>query len=168
VAASAHLRRLINRNRLRRGSAFAFMLCAGLVLVSCAGMDSQSAQPGPGPSPQIMAQVVLCDSSLASCTSQSNFSLRFVRDLNVMVNWENLTPGTHAQRVSFLYPTGDVYKAYEQSFMVAEGGNGSATTLQALPVAGTWITQRRLMGGWSVTVELDGQTIGSRPFEFTP
>ena len=52
--------------------------------------------------------------------------------------------------------------------MSFEVAGGSATTMQALPVTGTWITQRRLTGTWSVALELDGQPVGTQTVLFTP
>jgi hypothetical protein len=160
----AHPPKPANHTGFRRCATAALLLCAGLVLASCGTTDSTSGSSLP--MPQAKAEVVLCNSVMANCTSQQDFALGVVRDLNVMVNWENLAAGTHAQRVSFLVPGGDLYKAYEQSFMV--DSTGTVTTMQALPVAGTWISQRRLVGAWSVVVELDGQQISTLPFDFTP
>jgi hypothetical protein len=115
--------------------------------------------------PPAQAVITLCDSSTTNCTPATSFGLQSMRDLQVVVNWQNLVPGTHAQKVSFILPGGDLYQAFEMSFEVA---GGSATTMQALPVTGTWITQRRLTGTWSVALELDGQPVGTQTVLFTP
>ncbi|HMD32465.1 MAG TPA: hypothetical protein VKG84_11185 [Candidatus Acidoferrales bacterium] len=153
-----------HRERFRRLPAIVLGLYALAALAGCGGMDSSQVQPVP----HLEAEVVLCNSSMANCTSQESFSVQVVRDLNVMVNWQNLPAGTHTQRVSFVLPSGDFYKAYEKSFAVEDGSNGALTTVQALPVAGTWITQRRLTGAWTVSLELDGQALSTQTFQLTP
>jgi hypothetical protein len=158
----------LNHRGFRR-LALAPALCALLALACCAPLDSMQTQPLPSPTPQpAQAEVILCDSTQANCTSQDSFSLQVVRDMDVMVNWQNLTVGTHTQRVSFVLPSGDFYNSFVQSFEVAQGSNGTLTTIQALPVAGTFISQRRLGGVWSLTLELDGQAMNTRTFQLTP
>jgi putative hemolysin len=150
-----------------KGAVLALMVGALVALAGCGPMSSsQSSLSMPAAPPQ--AAISFCNSAAANCTPEQSFSVGMVRDLDVVVNWTNLPEGTHAQKVSFLLPNGDFYTAYEKSFEVAAGSNGTLTTIQALPVAGTWISQRRLTGTWSVTVELDGQPMGTGTFEFMP
>ena len=138
-----------------------------LTLAGC-GPTSQSQLPSGNPGAPAQAAVSFCDSSAANCTSGTSFAITSVRDLNVVVDWQNLQTGTHAQKISFILPGGELYQAFVKSFAVADGANGAVTTVEALPVAGTWITQRGLTGMWSVTLELDGQAIGTRTVQFTP
>jgi len=147
----------------RRGSSSALTLCLVLGLLGCSPMSQSQIPVAPA-----RATLAFCDSAAANCTSQDTFALQFVRDLNVMVNWENLPAGTHAQKISFILPEGELYQAFEKSFDVADGSTGAVTTIQALPVAGTWITQRSLTGTWSVSLELDGQAMGTSSLQFTP
>lgn len=162
----------LNRKRPGRLTAAALVAGAVLILASCGGMDSSQSMQSPGPpsSPppqQIQAQIVLCNSIMANCTQESSFSLQSVRNVDVMVNWQNVAAGTHTQRVTFLLPSGDVYKAFDLSFAVADGSS-VATTMQALPVDGTWIARRRLTGAWSLSLELDGQSVATQTFEIMP
>jgi len=145
----------------------ALLLSTVLTLGSCAPLtqSDNSMTPTPG---QIQAAVTICDSSAAHCTAGSSIQLQFARDLEVVVNWQNVPAGTHTQKVSFLLPGGDLYQAVEKSFAVAEGSGGPVSTMQVLPLAGTWITQRRLTGVWSVALELDGQPMGTQTVQFTP
>jgi len=115
----------------------------------------------------MQATITVCDSSMATCASQQMYSLQAIRDLDVMVDWQNLAPGTHTQRISFVLPSGDLYTAYERSFAVADGATG-ATTTQTLPVVGTWIARRRLTGTWNLTLELDGVSVATQAFEVAP
>jgi len=172
---TSHHRQTQARKPSGKLAAAAFVACAALILASCGGMDSQQAsqtpvQPPPSspPAPQMQAQVVLCNSVMANCTAETSFSLESVRAVNVMVTWQNLPAGTHTQRMSFSIPGGDPYKAYDQSFAVADGSGGAATTIQALPVTGTWIARRRMTGMWNLSLELDGQSVATQSFEIMP
>jgi len=154
------------QGELRARTAVASLLWMLVALAGCGPMNSS--QPATGPAAQPQAAITFCNTASPNCSSEQSFSVALVRDLDVVVNWANLPEGTHAQKVSFVLPNGDFYTAYEKSFEVAATTGGTLTTVQALPVAGTWISQRRLTGTWSVTVELDGQSVGTSTFEFMP
>ena len=144
----------------------AALLPAALGLLGCAGPAQLAGGPPPALSPS--AAVSFCDNTAAGCAAAATFSLQSLRDLNVVVNWQNLPAGTHAQTVNVFLPDGNLYQTFETSFEVPEGSPGSMTTGAALPVAGTWITQRGLSGAWNFTLALDGQTMTTQSVQLTP
>jgi uncharacterized lipoprotein YajG len=121
----------------------------------------------PPPTPLAMA-VRLCDSAASSCVSAGSFSLASIRDLNVNVDWQNVPGGTHTQQLAMVLPNGVVYQTISQGFGIAEGTVGSPTVSDAMPVAGTFITQRQLTGDWTVQISLDGAVVGSQKFALEP
>lgn len=152
--------------RFSRFAGAALFFAAALGMLGCA--EQFQAPPGGTPPPAPLAATVsLCDSPTPGCASASSFNLNSLRDLNVVVNWQNVPEGTHAQKVSFFLPDGNLYRTFEKSFAIPEGSPAATATVQALPVAGTWITQRSLSGLWQVTVELDGQTVNSQTVQLT-
>ena len=121
------------------------------------------------PQPAALGMVVrLCDSAAAGCVNTTNFSLGIMRDLAVNVDWQNVPGGTHTQQLAVLLPNGVVYQTISQGFGVPDGTVGSPTVTDAMPVAGTFITQRQLTGDWTVQVSLDGAVIGSQTFQLEP
>ncbi|MGA2483884.1 MAG: hypothetical protein ABSF92_12295 [Candidatus Acidiferrales bacterium] len=143
--------------------------CAALLLALGLLGCGQYNQPPGGSAPLApSAAVGFCDNPTPGCASASSFSLNSLRDLNVVVNWQNVPEGTHGQKVSFFLPDGNLYQAFEKSFAIPEGSPAATATVQALPVAGTWITQRSLSGTWQVTVALDGQVLESQAVQLTP
>ena len=145
-----------------RGAA---LLGMALSILGCA----ESIQPPGGSPPPLSpsATISFCDSRGPSCAAATSFQLNSLRDLNVIVDWQNVPAGTHAQTVSFYLPTGDLYQAFEKSFAVSEGSSDAVTTVQALPVEGTWLAQRSAPGTWQVTVALDGQVLESQSVQLT-
>ncbi|HEY2461611.1 MAG TPA: hypothetical protein VGI16_12425 [Candidatus Acidoferrum sp.] len=148
-------------------------LLRGIVLVACLtlyGCSSGMMQTMPVVTPPVpaSAMVTFCNNSGSGCSSGASFSLASLRDLNVMVAWENVPQGTHAQTVHIFLPDGNLYQSMDSSFaipVVPAGSTttvGSASTTQALPVAGTFIAQRGLTGNWKVTVDLDGQAMSTQ------
>ena len=63
--------------------------------------------------------------------------------------------------MSVFSPDGELFQAMEIAFAIPEGSPGTATTVQTLPVVGTWITQRQITGTWKITVALDDQDIAT-------
>jgi hypothetical protein len=140
------------------------LLLLALGLLGC----GQYNQPPGGSAPLApSAAVSFCDNPTPGCSSANSFQLTSLRDLHVVIDWQNLPEGTHAQTVSFFLPDGNLYQAFEKSFAVPEGSSGALSTEQALPVAGTWITQRSLAGTWQVTLTLDGQAMNSQSVQLT-
>ena len=151
----------------------ALMAAALCWAISSAGCSAQSPVAGGGapplaPPPSASAAVSFCDNPNPGCASASAFSLGSLRALNVFVAWNNVPAGTHAQKLRFLLPNGNVYQALETSFEVTQQPAGSFTTVQALPVAGSFITRRSLTGPWQVEVSLDGQTMAAPVVQFNP
>ncbi len=98
-----------------------------------------------------------------SQTGGTQFSGSLVRDLRIIVGWQNLS-GSHTQRLDLFSPDGSLYQRLSTQFSVA-----SAVEAR-LPVGGTWITQYALFGAWRADVFLDGQgsPISSGLFVLTP
>lgn len=84
-----------------------------------------------------------------SQTGGTQFSGGVVRDLSILVGWQNAS-GSHTQRLELFAPDGALYQRLSTQF----AGSGSLET--RLPVGGTWITQHSLFGAWRVEVFLDG------------
>jgi hypothetical protein len=142
-------------------------LAVAMSLLGCAGMPLP---PGGGSLPPLpaAAAVTFCDKPAPACASATSFSLSSLRDLNIVVNWQNVPEGTHVQTLSIFLPDGNLYQALESTFEIPEGAPGSATTELSLPVAGTWITQRSLTGAWRFTLSLDEQDRASSSLQLTP
>jgi len=142
----------------------AILLFLGTILAFGCGQYQASAPPPPGAP---AAAVSFCDKTEAGCTPGGSFAVSGTRSLNVVIEWQNLSAGTHSQKVSFVLPSGDEYQAYETSFLVADGATGPITMMQELPVEGTWIAQRQLTGMWQVNFFLDGKAIGTQAVQLT-
>ncbi len=138
----------------------------GSIMIAIGGcaMNSPIMIVAPQPAPLAMA-VRLCDSAALGCVNTTNFSLASMRDLTVNVDWQNVPGGTHTQQLAVLLPNGVVYQTISQGFGVPESTLGSPTVIDAMPVAGTFITQRQLAGEWTVQVSLDGAVVGLQKFQ---
>jgi hypothetical protein len=148
----------------------ALLTCAAAALViglsACQGSTSANGG-GPPPAPTD-ATISFCDDGAESCMPATSFNVSSLRDLIVSVNWENLSAGTHTQLLEISMPGGGLYLAGQTSFLVADASHSSLTTTRTLPVAGTWISQRRMTGEWSVRVSLDGNAITSQTVQLNP
>lgn len=130
----------------------------------------QSGDPG-SPSGNIVqpsAQILFCDTPGTTCAPSSSFSVSKLRDLNIVVNWSNLSPGNHAQLLSVLHTAGGLYQSFHNAFLISPEAGGSFSTSDALPVAGTWIVQRSLTGTWTVQAALDGHIVATQTVALTP
>ena len=144
------------------------LLCLTAGFSACqTGMNSGTGGGGNPPSPTD-ATISFCDDGEGACMPATSFSVASLRDLVINVNWENLSAGNHTQMVEVLQPGGGLYQASQSSFLVSDASQSSLTTKRALPVAGAWISQRRMTGEWSVRVSLDGKTITSQTVQITP
>jgi len=142
----------------------AILLFFGTILAFGCGQYQASAPPPPGAP---AAAISFCDKTEAGCTAGGSFAVSETRSLNVVIEWQNLSAGTHSQKVSFVLPSGDEYQTYETSFLVADGATGPVTMTEELPVEGTWIAQRRLTGMWQVNFSLDGKAMGAQAVQLT-
>ncbi len=111
--------------------------------------------PGGGGS----AIVIFCDNSNPFCTPSTVFSVSSLRDLFISVVWMDYPAGNHLQTLKIFLPDGNLYQTFETTFEIVGSPTGSLTTVQSLPVAGSYITQRSLTGDWRVEVSLEGQFI---------
>jgi len=151
--------------RLRFDRAWVAVLCGLCTILATGCGQYQAAAPTQPGTPA--AAISFCNSTESGCEPSGSFHVSGTRMLNVVIDWKNLAVGTHSQKVSFVLPSGDEYQAFEQSFEVAEGSSGSASTSQSLQVEGTWIAQRRLTGMWQVNFYLDGKPMGTQAVQIT-
>lgn len=95
-------------------------------------------------------------------TGGAQFSGGLLRDLRILVGWNNLS-GSHTLRLKLFSPDGSLYQRRSAQF------TGASVETQ-LPVGGTWITEYSLFGAWGVEVYLDGEAtpITSGVFVLTP
>jgi hypothetical protein len=161
-----------NKRLARRAWSTGLLGCAVLCLVAgfsaCqTGMTSGNGGGG-NPPPPTDATVSFCDDGAGACTPATSFSVASLRDLVISVNWENLSAGNHTQMLEVLQPGGGLYQASQGSFLVGGPSQTSLTMTRTLPVAGTWISQRRLTGEWSVRVSLDGKAVTSQTVQINP
>ncbi|MFQ5947900.1 MAG: hypothetical protein ACE5KX_03455 [Acidimicrobiia bacterium] len=95
-------------------------------------------------------------------TGGAQFSGGLVRNLRILVGWNNLS-GSHTQRLELFSPDGSLYQRLSAQF--------TGTSVETrLSVGGTWITQHSLFGAWGVKVYLDRERmpITSGVFVLTP
>jgi hypothetical protein len=145
------------------------IVCCAMALAGCgaANVGSSSGTP-PAPPPPAAATVNLCDNATAGCTPSSSFSIGSLREMGIVVAWNNVAAGNHAQKVTLLLPDGHIYQVIETGFRIPTSPSGSFTSVQRLPVAGTFITQRSLTGLWTVQVSLDDAPMTSQTFQLNP
>lgn len=144
------------------------LLVLGSTTIGLGGCATNSPSAIVSPPALLSMTVRLCDSAVLGCVATTNFSLGSIRDLNVNVDWQNVSGGTHTQQLAVLLPNGVVYQTISHGFGVPEGSLGSPTISDAMPVAGTFISQRELTGEWTVQVLLDGAVAGSEKFVLEP
>ncbi len=116
---------------------------------------------GPAAVPGATIQFVSINND-GSQTGGAEFLGSVIRDLRILVGWQNLSGG-HTQRLELFTPDGSLYQRLATSF--------TGTSVEAgLPVGGTWITEHALFGAWRVEVFLDSQQmpITSGVFVLTP
>lgn len=94
------------------------------------------------------------------------FTLGPEEDVYVCVIWQGLA-GSYAEQLTFVAPDGHVYQTVTVPFETAGAtlSNGETLVVGALPVAGTFIRQRALVGLWTVKVGLNGQVLTEDSFE---
>ncbi len=143
-----------------------------LALGGCQG--SSLSPPSPLPSSPgssgISGTVFFCTVSDPQCrTSINTFEVSQLRDLFVLVAWGGVG-GQHTQALEFILPDGNLYQRLEVEFDTATAptSQGEPVAVAVLPVAGTFITQRFLLGTWTVAVFLDDQFITQADFTLEP
>ncbi len=127
------------------------------------------------------------DEGTACQPGTREFELTAVPDLYVCVVWKGLS-GKYAEQLTFVLPDGNVYQTMTVPFMTIDmpptvdpmididgrkleakragwGAKGVTLVTAALPVSGTFITQYRLAGLWTVQVALDGHRVDHNNFE---
>ena len=159
------------RGPARRSWSTALLGCAALCMAagfSACQTGMTSGNGGNPPPPVTGATVSFCDDGDGACTAATSFSVASLRDLVISVNWENLSAGNHTQMLEVLQPGGGLYQASQSSFLVGGASQSSLTMTRSVPVAGTWISQRRMTGEWSVRVSLDGKAITSQTVQINP
>ena len=147
------------------------ILLAGVVVLAAlqfSGCQMTSADGGPPPPPPATATFLFCDKEAPSCDNETSFSATSTRDLEVKVSWQNVPAGNHVQTLEILLPGGNLYQQTQMAFGVEQGSSEPLVAIQTLPVAGTWIQQRHMMGEWTARVSLDGQVVASQTVELTP
>lgn len=152
--------------RSYRNSIFlaAVVLFAAIQFSGCQMTSANGGTPPAAPS----ATFSFCDKEAPSCDNETSFSATATRDLEVKVSWQNVPAGSHVQTLEILLPGGNLYQQTQMAFGVAQGSDEPLVAIQTLPVAGTWIQQRHLTGGWMARVSLDGQVIATQTVELTP
>jgi len=145
----------------------AFALLAAIGFSGCQ-MAMTSADGGTPAAAPPSAAFSFCDKEASSCTSETSFSAAATRDLEVKVSWQNVPAGNHVQKLEILIPGGNLYQQTQMAFGVAQGSTEPLIAIQTLPIAGTWIQQRNMMGEWTARVSLDGQVIATQTVELTP
>ena len=147
------------------------ILLAGVVVLATlqfSGCQMTSADGGPPPPAPATATFLFCDKEAPSCDNETSFSATATRDLEVKVSWQNVPVGNHVQTLEILLPGGNLYQQTQMAFDVEQGSNEPLVAIQTLPVAGTWIQQRHMLGEWTARVSLDGQVVASQTVELTP
>lgn len=139
----------------------AFLAIGG---AGCANATQSNSSPSGN---VITVNLSFCSDPGPNCAPAGSFSIASLRDLSIVVRWSNVPAGTHTQRLDILEPDGGLYQTVNTGFAVAPS-NGSATTTQPIPVAGSWISQRSLSGNWTVQVSLDDQPVGSQVVRLDP
>ncbi len=126
-----------------------------------------------------VAEIFFCETSTTECRStNTSFTVNKLRDLFVFVTWPGAN-GDVVQTVEFFLPDGSLYLKRDTPFRArvgqpraraAAGDNavadafltssrGVPTVVTPLAVAGTYITQRSLLGAWTVRVSLGGKPV---------
>ena len=147
-----------------------------LIIAGCGAIQQpgSSGTPGSAGGPTDVpgtAAVSFCNAAQTGCQSQSaNFSMTTsnIPDLNIKVDWASVLPGTHSQEIRLMMPNGDLFQRLQDTFVVPASSNGSATVNRNIPIAGSFISQRQITGGWKVDVSLDGKAKASGDLELNP
>jgi len=169
-----------------------FAATAALAQVPARGRDDadrarSTIRRGPAataPTASAVSEIFFCEVLTTECRStNSTFPVNRLRDLFVYVTWPKAS-GDLEQTVEFYLPDGSLYQKKATRFSARLGqpraravagarpvpaaflttSRGTPTVVTSLPVAGTYITQRNLLGTWKVRVLLGGKPVLSGQF----
>jgi hypothetical protein len=136
------------------------------------------------PAVNAVTEVFFCESPTTECRStNSTFTVGKLRDIFVFVTWPNVS-GDLVQTVEFFLPDGSLYVKKATPFRASTAqpraravpgaapavdafltsSRGTPTVITPLAVAGTYITQRSLLGTWTVRVRLGDKPVQSAQF----
>jgi nitrous oxide reductase accessory protein NosL len=147
-----------------------FIAALAAVAAFAAGCNSASIVTTPAPVvPQAArATVDLCGRTSQGCSpSGASVSMAAARDLVINVSWTNVPAGTHTQTLEVIEPDGGLYEAKTQAFAIEDSSSGSVQTEEVLPLSGTAIAQRQLLGPWTLRVSLDTTMSVSQTVQLT-
>ncbi len=142
----------------------AAIFLAGMNFSACQMSSADGGAPPAAPA----ATFSFCDHEASECEAGATFSVAATRDLEVEVSWQNVPAGNHVQTLEILAPGGNLYQQSQTPFEAPKASTNPLVSIQTLPVAGTWIQQRNIMGEWTARVSLDGQVIATQTVELTP
>jgi hypothetical protein len=158
--------RLLRMNRVsqRNVTSLAAIFLAGMTFSGCQMTPANAGAPPAAPT----ATFTFCNHEASECEAGANFSVAATRDLEVEVSWQNVPAGNHVQTLEILAPAGNLYQQTQTPFQAPESSTPPLVSIQSLPVTGTWIQQRNILGEWTARVSLDGQVIATQTVELTP
>lgn len=147
----------------------AWLIASLIAFAGIAGCAEGGTMNGAPPvQAQVSATVTLCNQTPQGCAAGSTFSLGTIRDLSIHVDWKNVEAGTRTQELELIDPGGGSYQVVNSSFVVPDGGTGTASTDVSIPISGSMITQREITGNWTIRVSLDGQSAANQNVVFQP
>jgi hypothetical protein len=136
------------------------------------------------PASKAVTEVFFCENPTTECRStNTTFTVGKLRDIFVFVTWPNVS-GDLVQTVEFFLPDGSLYVKKATPFRASTAqpraravpgaspapdafltsSRGTPTVITPLAVAGTYITQRSLLGAWTVRVRLGDKLVQSAQF----
>ena len=160
------LMQVTNKHRGNTLLMAAAVLLATMGFSACKMTSADGGNPPPAASP--IATFSFCDKEASGCNGETTFSTAATRDLEVKVSWQNVPAGNHVQTLEILIPDGALYQQTQMAFGVPQGSAEPLVAIQTLPVAGTWIQQRNMLGEWTARVSLDGQVVATQTVQLTP
>jgi len=146
--------------------------------------DGKKVMPPSVQPSKAVTEVFFCESPTTECRSTNTaFTVGKLRDIFVFVTWPNVS-GDLVQTVEFFLPDGSLYVKKATPFRASTAqpraravpgasptvdafltsSRGTPTVITPLAVAGTYITQRSLLGAWTVRVRLGDKLVQSAQF----
>ena len=138
--------------------------CAAAVLY----LSGCQLQSSPGPQLPATGEVSFCDAGNSGCPSGNSFSVSSLSALTIQASLHSVPVGNHAEKVDVFLPEGGLYQSTQTGFLIDPDSDGSFSSTQSIPIAGTWIAQRRETGDWSVTISLDGKAVTTQTVSLNP